>query len=72
MSESDQAEEPLSVRTLIGYEQGQWVVYVEMAYPDEVRRHRIRAYRTERQARLAADLYLRTAMRDRPFRSEGF
>lgn len=71
MSEPDRHEEPLSVRSLIGNERGQWVVYLEFEYPNEVRRHRIAAYPTERKAQIAADAMLRTAMRDHPFRSGG-
>jgi hypothetical protein len=71
MAEPDPHEEPLSVATLIGYERGQWVVYLEAAYPDGIRRHRIQAFKSEQKARIAADAILRTAMRDRPFRDEG-
>jgi hypothetical protein len=71
VSDADPQEEPLSVRSLIGREAGRWVVYLEFAYPSEVRRHRIADYPTERKAQVAADAMLRTAMRDRPFRSEG-
>lgn len=77
MSTPDEPEEadlgePLGASSLIGYEQGQWVVYLEIAYATGVRRHRINAYRTQGQARVAADIILRTAMRDHPFRSEGY
>ncbi len=62
---------PQGVATLIGYEQGQWVVYLEVAFPDGVRRHRISVHRTRRLAEIAADMYRRGAMRDTPFRDEG-
>lgn len=62
---------PLGVATLIGYEQGQWIVYLEVAFPDGVRRHRISAHRTRRLAEIAAEMYRRGAMRDAPFRDEG-
>jgi hypothetical protein len=68
---ADDPGEPLGASTLIGYERGQWVVYLEIAYANEVRRHRIQAFISESRARAAADVILRTAMRDHPFRSEG-
>ncbi len=68
---SDHPDTPQGVATLIGYEQGQWVVYLEVAFPDGVRRHRISAHRTRRLAEIAADMYRRGAMRDKPFRDEG-
>jgi len=68
MSKLDDA---LGVTTLIGYERGRWVVYLEVAFADGVRRHRIQDYPSERMARIAADHMRRGALRDRPFRSEG-
>jgi len=68
---SEHPDTPLGVTTLIGYERGEWVVYLEIAFPDGVRRHRIRAYRTRRMAEMAADMYRRGAMRDIPFQNEG-
>lgn len=64
-------DDALGVTTLIGYERGRWVVYIEVAFADGVRRHRIQDYASERMARLAADQMRRGALRDRPFRSEG-
>lgn len=64
-------EDAIGVTTLIGQENGQWVVYLEVAFRDGVRRHRIQAYPTERKARVAADMIRRAALRDRPFRDEG-
>lgn len=64
-------EDALSVATLIGQEQGQWVLYLEVAFADGVRRHRIQAYRTEAQAKIAATHIMRGALRDKPFRSKG-
>jgi hypothetical protein len=59
-------DEPIGVTTLIGYEHGRWVVYLEVAFPGEVRRHRIRDYPSEQQARVAAEQYRRAALRDAP------
>ena len=67
----DIPDDAIGVTTLIGREGGQWVVYLEVAFRDGVRRHRIQSYRTERLARIAADVIRRGAMRDRPFSSEG-
>jgi hypothetical protein len=64
-------EDALGVTTLIGKEHGQWVLYLEVAFADGVRRHRIQAYRSERQAQVAATHILRGALRDRPFRDQG-
>jgi hypothetical protein len=64
-------EDAISVTTLIGKESGQWVLYLEVAFADGVRRHRIQAYRSEQQARVAATYVLRGALRDKPFRDQG-
>jgi hypothetical protein len=64
--QSDPQDEVIGVTTLIGCEQGRWVVYLEVAFPDHVRRHRIRDYPTEQQARVAAEQYRRAALRDAP------
>jgi hypothetical protein len=63
--------EMLGVTTLIGYERGQWVVYLEVAFRDGVRRHRIHAYSSERRAQIAADFIRQGALRNSPFRLEG-
>lgn len=63
---TETSEEPLGASTLIGFEQGQWVVYLNVEYRDKVRRHRFQAYRTERKARIAADMLLRTTLRGYP------
>jgi hypothetical protein len=63
-------DDALGVTTLIGRERGQWVVYLEVAFRDGVRRHRIQAYPTEAKARIAADMIRRAALRDSPFRDE--
>jgi hypothetical protein len=63
--------DPLGVTTLIGYEHGQWVVYLEVAFRDGVRRHRIHAYSTKRKAEIAADFIRQGALRSNPFRLEG-
>lgn len=58
--------EALSAQTSVEYERGQWVVYLEVIFWDETRRHRIEAYRTERKAQIAADWIRRAAQRDLP------
>jgi hypothetical protein len=64
-------EDALNVTTLIGKERGQWVLYLEVAFADRVIRHRIQAYRSEQQAKVAATHILRGTLRDTPFRDQG-
>lgn len=59
-------QDALAVNTYVLPEHGQWVVYVEVVFPNMVRRHRINAYRTPGRAELAARWIKRGA--DRPIR----
>lgn len=59
-------DEALAVQTFVEHERGQWVVYIEVTFWDEVRRHRIQAYRSERLANIAAEWIGRGAQRDLP------
>lgn len=45
-------------------DRGQWAVDLVILFPDEVVRKRIATFRTERLARISADLMKRTAERD--------
>jgi hypothetical protein len=65
------SDHALDVQTLVEYERGQWVVYIEVLFWDETRRHRIQAYRTERLARIAADWIKRGAQRELPRPPDG-
>ncbi len=56
----------LAAQTSVSYERSQWVVYLEIIFWEETRRYRIEAYRSERQARIAADWIQRAAQRDLP------
>lgn len=56
----------LTAETFVVCERGQWVVYLEVTFWDEIRRHRIEAYRSERLARVAADWIKRAAQRELP------
>jgi hypothetical protein len=58
--------EALTAETFVVCERGQWVVYLEVTFWDEIRRHRIEAYRSERLARVAADWIKRAAQRELP------
>lgn len=53
-----------TVETAIVAERGQWAVDIIVLFDDEVVRKRISVYRTERLARISADLIKRTAERD--------
>lgn len=53
-----------SVETAVVLERGQWAVDIIVLFDDEVVRERISVYRTERLARISADLIKRTAERD--------
>jgi hypothetical protein len=63
--------EALAAQTFVEYERGQWVVYLEVIFWDITCRHRIEAYRTERQARVAAEWIRRGAQRDLPCPPDG-
>lgn len=54
------------VEAVVVPERGQWAVELIVVFDDEVVRRRIDTYRTERLARISADLIKRAASRDRP------
>jgi len=56
----------VAAQTSVVYERSQWVVYLEIIFRAETRRYRIEAYRSERQARIAADWIERAAQRELP------
>lgn len=58
--------EAYEVETVVVPERGQWAVDIIVVFEDEVVRHRIDTYRTERRARISADLIKRTALRELP------
>ncbi|MFI5953080.1 hypothetical protein [Cryptosporangium sp. NPDC051539] len=53
-----------SVDTVVTEERGQWVVEIVVLFDDEVVRKRISVHRTERLARIHADVIKRAAERD--------
>jgi hypothetical protein len=53
-----------SVETAVVEDRGQWAVEIIVLFDDEVVRERIAVHRTERLARISADLIKRTAERD--------
>lgn len=53
-----------TVETAVFEERGQWAVDIIVLFDDEIIRKRISVYRTERLARISADLIKRTAERD--------
>lgn len=59
-------EEALGAETHILYEQGQWILYLDMFFAQEMRRFQINSYRTERLAQVAANQVLRYTLRDLP------
>lgn len=54
------------VETYVVPDRGQWAVEIVVVFEDEVVRRRIQTYRTERLARISADLIKRTASRELP------
>ncbi len=64
-------DEALMLLTEIVEERGQWVVYLEIVFPDRTVRHRIQAYSKKRLAEIAAQYIRRGASREKPFVSEG-
>lgn len=53
-----------TVETVVVPERGQWAVDIIVLFDDEVIRKRISTYRSERLARISADLVRRTAERE--------
>lgn len=53
-----------AVEAEVVFDRGQWAVELVVLFADEVVRKRIATYRTERLARISADLMKRTAERD--------
>ncbi len=58
--------EAFAVETMVVPERGHWAVDIVVVFDDEVVRRRIDTYRTERLARISADLIRRTALRELP------
>lgn len=59
-----ETDEALAIGTYVRCEQGRWVVYAEVTFTDQVRIFRLRDYRSERRAEMAARCIRRGA--DRP------
>ena len=71
MGESDEGRKvnrdpAYAVETTVVEENRQWHVEIVVVFEDEVVRRRIQTYRTEKLARISADLIKRTARRDLP------
>ncbi|MCX7784456.1 MAG: hypothetical protein N2318_12545 [Meiothermus sp.] len=47
-------DEAFYAETFVEREGGQWVVYMEVIFADEIRRHRISSYISEARAKIAA------------------
>jgi hypothetical protein len=58
--------EAYDVETVVVPDRGQWTVEIVVVFEDEIVRKRIQTYRTERLARISADLIKRTARRELP------
>ncbi|HVE26839.1 MAG TPA: hypothetical protein VNC22_15620 [Sporichthya sp.] len=63
-SEQYSAQHADAVEAEVVLDRGQWAVELVVLFADEVVRKRIATYRTERLARISADLMKRTAERD--------
>jgi hypothetical protein len=58
------ADRAYAVEAEVVPDRGQWAVELVVFFADEIVRKRIATYRTERLARISADLLKRTAERD--------
>jgi hypothetical protein len=58
------ADQAYAVEAEVVPDRGQWAVELVVLFADEVVRKRIATYRTERLARISADLMKRTAERE--------
>jgi len=65
-------DEALCFASYVRKEQGQWVVYVEVTFPDVIRRFKINTYRTRRRAEIAAHWIKRGADKNLRRPSLGF
>ncbi len=54
-------DEAYYAETFVEKEKGQWVVYMEVIFADEIRRHRIASFISESRARVAAFYMKETA-----------
>lgn len=57
-------EDPIAAEAQIEREQGMWVVYLDVWFADEIRRHRVGAYTDEARASVVARWTCWTARRD--------
>ncbi len=64
-------EKALLVETFVEKEDGQWVVYIEVLFKDQVVRRRLNKYFTKEKAQIAANYIKRCANRDIPFPNDG-
>ncbi len=65
------SDDAFTAQAFVVFEQGEWVVWLDVFFWDEVVRHRIRSYPTRRQAELAAQWIERGARRELPGRRAG-
>jgi hypothetical protein len=63
-NEPSSAEHAYAVEAEVVPDRGQWAVELIVLFADEVVRKRIATFRTERLARISADLMKRTAERE--------
>lgn len=66
------SDDAFTAQAFVVLEQGEWVVMLDVFFWDEVVRHRIRSYPTQRQAELAAHWIERSARREVPDLQTGF
>ncbi|ADC90035.1 hypothetical protein Thal_1406 [Thermocrinis albus DSM 14484] len=61
----------LLAETFVEKDDGQWVVYIEVLFPDETVRYEVGRYFTQEKAERAASYIKRCANRDLPYPNDG-
>ena len=65
-------DEALTIESYVVEKGGQWAVYVEVAFPDTVRKFRVGLFRSERRAQIQATYVKRYADLPPGFGNMGF
>ncbi len=61
----------LLAETFVEENNGEWIVFIEVIFQDEVVRHEVGRYFTKERAQIAANYIKRCANRDIPYPNDG-
>ncbi|HID65552.1 MAG TPA: AP2 domain-containing protein [Aquificaceae bacterium] len=64
-------DKALLAETFVEYRRGQWIVYIEVIFKDEIVKKEVGRYFTKKKAEIAANYIRRVANKELPFPPDG-